>query len=108
MPVPPRSSDPANIAILPSASASGQPHVSPDKRARVFDEEAHLFLRIRSPADPSHRSSITVHLPIAMSLTPRRNKKEADPKMIGLWKIGRTIGKGSCGMAKLTVPIPTY
>ncbi|KZT65662.1 Pkinase-domain-containing protein [Daedalea quercina L-15889] len=36
-----------------------------------------------------------------MSLTPRRNKKEEDPKMIGLWKIGRTIGKGSCGRVRI-------
>ncbi|KAH9839832.1 kinase-like domain-containing protein [Rhodofomes roseus] len=36
-----------------------------------------------------------------MSLTPRRNKKEDDPKMIGLWKIGRTIGKGSCGRVRI-------
>ncbi|PSR72834.1 hypothetical protein PHLCEN_2v11331 [Hermanssonia centrifuga] len=28
---------------------------------------------------------------------PRRSKKDDDPKMIGLWKIGRTIGKGSSG-----------
>lgn len=27
----------------------------------------------------------------------RRARKENDPKMIGLWKIGRTIGKGSSG-----------
>ncbi|TFK71355.1 Pkinase-domain-containing protein [Pluteus cervinus] len=31
---------------------------------------------------------------------PRRNKVE-DPKMIGLWKIGRTIGKGSSGRVKI-------
>ncbi|KAH9924794.1 kinase-like domain-containing protein [Fomitopsis serialis] len=35
-----------------------------------------------------------------MSLTPR-SKKEDDPKMIGLWKIGRTIGKGSCGRVRI-------
>ncbi|TCD67958.1 hypothetical protein EIP91_011759 [Steccherinum ochraceum] len=28
---------------------------------------------------------------------PRRGKRDDDPKMIGLWKIGRTIGKGSSG-----------
>lgn len=27
----------------------------------------------------------------------RRHKKDDDPKMIGLWKVGRTIGKGSSG-----------
>ncbi|KAL4250336.1 hypothetical protein ABKN59_005915 [Abortiporus biennis] len=32
---------------------------------------------------------------------PRRSKKEDDPKMIGLWKIGRTIGKGSCGRVRI-------
>lgn len=26
-----------------------------------------------------------------------RGKKDHDPKMIGLWKVGRTIGKGSSG-----------
>ncbi|EPT00691.1 hypothetical protein FOMPIDRAFT_140356 [Fomitopsis schrenkii] len=36
-----------------------------------------------------------------MAMTPRRNKKEDDPKMIGLWKIGRTIGKGSCGRVRI-------
>lgn len=29
---------------------------------------------------------------------PRRNRGEDDPKMIGLWKVGRTIGKGSSGI----------
>lgn len=31
-------------------------------------------------------------------LQRRRTREEDDPKMIGLWKIGRTIGKGSQGM----------
>ncbi|KAH7924279.1 Pkinase-domain-containing protein [Leucogyrophana mollusca] len=32
---------------------------------------------------------------------PRRNQAEDDPKMIGLWKIGRTIGKGSSGRVRI-------
>ncbi|KAI0923775.1 hypothetical protein AcV5_009234 [Taiwanofungus camphoratus] len=36
-----------------------------------------------------------------MSHMPRRNKKEDDPKMIGLWKVGRTIGKGSSGRVRI-------
>ncbi|KII87421.1 hypothetical protein PLICRDRAFT_112541 [Plicaturopsis crispa FD-325 SS-3] len=32
---------------------------------------------------------------------PRRNKEADDPKMIGLWKIGRTIGKGSSGRVRI-------
>ena len=28
---------------------------------------------------------------------PRKHRSEDDPKMIGLWKVGRTIGKGSSG-----------
>lgn len=43
-----------------------------------------------------------------MVLTTRRGKKEDDPKMIGLWKIGRTIGKGSCGMAEFIGFTPSY
>ncbi|GJE90970.1 Pkinase-domain-containing protein [Phanerochaete sordida] len=31
----------------------------------------------------------------------RRVRKENDPKMIGLWKIGRTIGKGSSGRVRV-------
>jgi serine/threonine protein kinase len=37
-----------------------------------------------------------------MQDTPRlapKLRKEDDPKVIGLWKIGRTIGKGSSGMS---------
>jgi hypothetical protein len=30
-------------------------------------------------------------------LLARKPRKEDDPKVIGLWKIGRTIGKGSSG-----------
>ncbi|KAG2150302.1 Pkinase-domain-containing protein [Suillus bovinus] len=32
---------------------------------------------------------------------PRRNRTEDDPKMIGLWKVGRTIGKGSSGRVRI-------
>ncbi|KAI9064074.1 Pkinase-domain-containing protein [Trametes sanguinea] len=32
---------------------------------------------------------------------PRRSKRNGDPKMIGLWKVGRTIGKGSSGRVRL-------
>ncbi|KAI0322810.1 kinase-like domain-containing protein [Amylostereum chailletii] len=32
---------------------------------------------------------------------PRRNRKGEDPKVIGLWKIGRTIGKGSSGRVRI-------
>ncbi|CDO73303.1 hypothetical protein BN946_scf185008.g65 [Trametes cinnabarina] len=32
---------------------------------------------------------------------PRRSKRDGDPKMIGLWKVGRTIGKGSSGRVRL-------
>lgn len=32
-----------------------------------------------------------------MPRMPRKNKTADDPKMIGLWKIGRTIGQGSSG-----------
>jgi serine/threonine-protein kinase HSL1, negative regulator of Swe1 kinase len=33
-------------------------------------------------------------------------RKEDDPKVIGLWKIGRTIGKGSSGTIAFTLPFP--
>ncbi|OBZ73948.1 Serine/threonine-protein kinase HSL1 [Grifola frondosa] len=36
-----------------------------------------------------------------VSRIPRRNKKDDDPKMIGLWKVGRTIGKGSSGRVRI-------
>ncbi|THH32026.1 hypothetical protein EUX98_g2161 [Antrodiella citrinella] len=36
-----------------------------------------------------------------MPRIPRRNRKDDDPKMIGLWKIGRTIGKGSSGRVRI-------
>ncbi|KAI0352375.1 Pkinase-domain-containing protein [Trametes cingulata] len=32
---------------------------------------------------------------------PQRGGKDSDPKMIGLWKVGRTIGKGSSGRVRL-------
>ncbi|KAI8996586.1 kinase-like domain-containing protein [Trametes punicea] len=32
---------------------------------------------------------------------PSSSKREGDPKMIGLWKVGRTIGKGSSGRVRL-------
>ncbi|KAG1907538.1 kinase-like domain-containing protein [Suillus fuscotomentosus] len=32
---------------------------------------------------------------------PRRNRSGDDPKMIGLWKVGRTIGKGSSGRVRI-------
>ncbi|KAH9945731.1 kinase-like domain-containing protein [Amylocystis lapponica] len=32
---------------------------------------------------------------------PRRNRQDDDPKMIGLWKVGRTIGKGSSGRVRI-------
>ena len=32
----------------------------------------------------------------------RKLRKEDDPKVIGLWKIGRTIGKGSSGRSRLS------
>ncbi|KAH9971682.1 kinase-like domain-containing protein [Lactifluus volemus] len=31
----------------------------------------------------------------------RKHRKEDDPKVIGLWKIGRTIGKGSSGRVRI-------
>lgn len=34
---------------------------------------------------------------------PRLSKREGDPKMIGLWKVGRTIGKGSSGVSPVAV-----
>ncbi|KAF9820578.1 hypothetical protein IEO21_01281 [Rhodonia placenta] len=36
-----------------------------------------------------------------MSHMPRRSRREDDPKMIGLWKVGRTIGKGSSGRVRI-------
>ncbi|TFY67557.1 hypothetical protein EVG20_g3901 [Dentipellis fragilis] len=36
---------------------------------------------------------------------PRKNRKGDDPKVIGLWKIGRTIGKGSSGQSFNTAVI---
>ena len=36
---------------------------------------------------------------------PRKLKKEDDPKVIGLWKIGRTIGKGSSGTSSVLVDL---
>ena len=33
----------------------------------------------------------------------RKLRKEDDPKVIGLWKIGRTIGKGSSGRSRFPV-----
>jgi hypothetical protein len=47
-----------------------------------------------------------------MQDTPRlasKLRKEDDPKVIGLWKIGRTIGKGSSGTpisVVLTIDFP--
>ena len=41
-----------------------------------------------------------------MQNTPRlvpKLRKEDDPKVIGLWKIGRTIGKGMSGTIAFTV-----
>ncbi|KAH7885850.1 Pkinase-domain-containing protein [Phlebopus sp. FC_14] len=32
---------------------------------------------------------------------PRKTRGENDPKMIGLWKVGRTIGKGSSGRVRI-------
>ncbi|TFK51778.1 Pkinase-domain-containing protein [Heliocybe sulcata] len=32
---------------------------------------------------------------------PRKSRKEDDPKMIGSWKIGRVIGKGSSGRVRI-------
>ncbi|KIJ20669.1 hypothetical protein PAXINDRAFT_174169 [Paxillus involutus ATCC 200175] len=32
---------------------------------------------------------------------PRKNRGDDDPKMIGLWKVGRTIGKGSSGRVRI-------
>ncbi|KAG9309519.1 Pkinase-domain-containing protein [Chiua virens] len=32
---------------------------------------------------------------------PRKHRGEDDPKMIGLWKVGRTIGKGSSGRVRI-------
>ncbi|KIK99345.1 hypothetical protein PAXRUDRAFT_132278 [Paxillus rubicundulus Ve08.2h10] len=32
---------------------------------------------------------------------PRKNRGDDDPKMIGLWKVGRTIGKGSSGVVRI-------
>ncbi|KAF8840829.1 Pkinase-domain-containing protein [Paxillus ammoniavirescens] len=32
---------------------------------------------------------------------PRKNRGDDDPKMIGLWKVGRTIGKGSSGGVRI-------
>ncbi|CCM02446.1 uncharacterized protein FIBRA_04545 [Fibroporia radiculosa] len=42
-----------------------------------------------------------------VSHIPRRNKKQDDPKMIGLWKVGRTIGKGSSGRVRIARHIKT-
>ena len=36
----------------------------------------------------------------------RKLRKEDDPKVIGLWKIGRTIGKGSSGRSRLSSLVP--
>lgn len=36
---------------------------------------------------------------------PRKSRKEDDPKVIGLWKIGRTIGKGSSGKSSVPVAV---
>jgi hypothetical protein len=41
----------------------------------------------------------------SMQSSPRlapKLRKEDDPKVIGLWKIGRTIGKGSSGTIAFT------
>ncbi|KAF8647724.1 hypothetical protein AX16_006559 [Volvariella volvacea WC 439] len=35
------------------------------------------------------------------SRLPRHSKQMDDPKMIGLWKVGRTIGKGSSGRVRI-------
>ncbi|KAH0836330.1 Pkinase-domain-containing protein [Lanmaoa asiatica] len=32
---------------------------------------------------------------------PRKHRSEDDPKMIGFWKVGRTIGKGSSGRVRI-------
>lgn len=51
--------------------------------------------------NPSARHPFTPLINIGMAdynfLHPRDGKKDTDPSMIGLWKIGRTIGKGSSG-----------
>lgn len=38
---------------------------------------------------------------------PRRNRKNDDPKVIGLWKIGRTIGQGASGKSSPSCPPPS-
>ncbi|KAG8798524.1 hypothetical protein FRC17_007402, partial [Serendipita sp. 399] len=35
------------------------------------------------------------------TLRPKRSTRRADPKVIGYWKLGKTIGKGSSGRVKL-------
>ena len=35
---------------------------------------------------------------------PNPLKRDGDPKMIGLWKVGRTIGKGSSGAFSTIIP----
>ncbi|KAL4066024.1 kinase-like domain-containing protein [Scleroderma yunnanense] len=37
----------------------------------------------------------------------RRDRSEEDPKMIGLWKVGRTIGKGSSGRVRIARHVKT-
>ncbi|KAI5984307.1 kinase-like domain-containing protein [Pisolithus albus] len=39
---------------------------------------------------------------------PRQDHGDGDPKMIGLWKIGRTIGKGSSGRVRIARHVKTH
>lgn len=62
--------------------------------------------RHRHPAHPELVGEhTTLHVlkseKMSDSMPHRRQRKDDDPKMIGLWKIGRTIGKGSSGALSL-------
>lgn len=46
----------------------------------------------------THYSSSLAAMENEYPTLPRQNHGEDDPKMIGLWKVGRTIGKGSSGI----------
>lgn len=41
------------------------------------------------------------------SHTPKRTRRNADPRMIGSWKLGKTIGKGSSGRVKIARHVKT-
>ncbi|KAI0058992.1 hypothetical protein BV25DRAFT_1901867 [Artomyces pyxidatus] len=59
------------------------------------------LLRIAPPKRHKPLTSTRSMLDDDAPRLPRRNRKGDDPKVIGLWKIGRTIGKGSSGRVRI-------